>query len=486
MRAMGLWWCLIVLAAAGAAAAETTQGSYWYAVDHITKVEKDARILVWATLPPAWHGQEVTVGAIVPEPVAVIEDPRTGNRVVEWLVAPDSEQPVLNTFFHYDFEFTEQPIRLEVDPAAVQPYDTGSELYQRYTAAETWLQVKGPVLDMARAVVGDENNPWLRVVAIYDWIVADIVYEIPGPAGRDAESVLEERRGDCEQFSVLMAAMCRSLGIPARTVTNAWMSGGDHVFLEVWIEGYGWVTADPSLGQMLGPGGGGFDRADVEYIMKNRNVPVGDPRWLLGNLFDRRLIITVGNNISFDSPTLGRRVTLHSARPGGDRARPDGFRIEGLNRDIVHGGFHVFGARLADEEAAHDMAHQRLANLFFNVGRHDIVEDVCRESLEQQGDGVTAWLNMGRVYMHKGEYYKAEAAFKKALITRSDKRNERLEALIWAHNYLGNCYDLLEHRDMAIAEYQTVVDRGNNYRGAVDYARRFLEKPFLKEQADDM
>ena len=38
------------------------------------------------------------------------------------------------------------------------------------------------------------------------------------------------------------------------------------------------------------------------------------------------------------------------------------------------------------------------------------------------------------------------AAFKKAMITQTARRNEKLEALIWAHNYLGNCYDLLGER----------------------------------------
>lgn len=473
--------CLVAALACGTAGAEPKQGSYWYAVDHIAGIEEGARVVVWATLPPAWHGQDVEVGEIVPAPVAVLEDPRTGNRVVEWLVELDPEQPRLNTFFHYDFEFTEHPIRREIAPADVGAYDTSSEFYRLHTAPETWIQTTGPVLDQARRVVGDETDPWRRVELIYDWIVAEVVYEVPGPAGRDAESVLEARRGDCGQFSVLMTAMCRSLGIPARTVTNAWTTGGDHVFLEVWIEGFGWIPADPSLGQMLGPGGGGFEREDVAYIMKDRNVPLGEPRWLLGSLFDGRLIITVGNNITFDSPTLGHRVTLHSAQPGGDRARPDGFVIEGLNRDIVHGGFHVFGERLADEDAAHEMTHQRLAKRFFAVGRHDIVEDVCRKSLEKHGDAAMPWLNMGRVYMHKGEYYRAEAAFRKALITRTTRRNERLEALIWAHNYLGNLYDLMERRDMALVEYQAVVERGNNFRGAVDYARRHLEEPFTRE-----
>ena len=80
--------------------------------------------------------------------------------------------------------------------------------------------------------------------------------------------------------------------------------------------------------------------------------------------------------------------------------------------------------------------------------------------------------------MHKGEYYKAEASFKRAMRGVAGRRKEKLEALIWTHNYLGNCYDMLKHRDMAVQEYRAVVELGNDYRGAVDYARRFLDKPF--------
>jgi hypothetical protein len=59
-------------------------------------------------------------------------------------------------------------------------------------------------------------------------------------------------------------------------------------------------------------------------------------------------------------------------------------------------------------------------------------------------------------------------------------RLEKAEALIWTHNYLGNCYDLLGHRKLALAEYQMVIDRGDNFRGAVDYAQKYLNKAFDK------
>ncbi|UJR86507.1 transglutaminase TgpA family protein [Sandaracinus amylolyticus] len=67
------------------------------------------------------------------------------------------------------------------------------------------------------------------------------------------------RAGHCEYFSTAMAIMLRSLGVPARNATgflggrwNTWgrwyaITNGDaHSWVEVWLEGEGWVTFDPT------------------------------------------------------------------------------------------------------------------------------------------------------------------------------------------------------------------------------------------------
>lgn len=470
-------------ATAGAAAAGPVTGSWWYAIDHVTSVDQGAKVVLWATLPPEWHGQTVAIDAIVPEPVAILDDPASGNRVVEWAVEPTPGTAPGQIFFHVDFTFTGLPVHPAVDPAAIRPYDRASEVYQRYTRPETWIQTDGRVLDEARRIVGRESDPWRQAQLIYDWMVANTAYDAPGPDARDAVSVLDARRGDCGHIGILTTAMLRSLGIPARTVTAAWTDGGAHVFVEFWLEGIGWVPADPSLGQMLSGDYPGFKPADVERLLAGRNVPVGDPRWLLGNLFDGRLICTVGNNLHVQSPTLGRGVTFQRMQPGGAAATPSAVEITGLNRDIVHGGFWVFGERLADAEAAHAMTHQKLAGLYFRTGLYDLVEETCLASIQQYTDSVQSWINMGKVYLHKGDYYKAEAAFRKAQLESTGSRADQLEALVWTHNYLGNCYDLMNRRDMALKEYQAVIDQGIDYRGSLEYARRYLERPYTKEPA---
>ena len=96
-----------------AGAADKHQGSFWYAFDNISEISDDARIILWVTLPPEWPGQVVKVDNIVPEPVAILDDPVSGNRIIEWLVEPaarhpDAESPAVHQFFHFDIEVVEK------------------------------------------------------------------------------------------------------------------------------------------------------------------------------------------------------------------------------------------------------------------------------------------------------------------------------------------------------------------------------------------
>ena len=71
--AVGLVFLIGLIGSAGAA--EKHQGSFWYAFDNIHEISEDARIIVWVIIPPEWPGQAVTVDNIVPEPVAILDDP---------------------------------------------------------------------------------------------------------------------------------------------------------------------------------------------------------------------------------------------------------------------------------------------------------------------------------------------------------------------------------------------------------------------------
>jgi hypothetical protein len=87
--------------------------------------------------------------------------------------------------------------------------------------------------------------------------------------------LFERKRGHCEYFSSAMAILLRAAGVPTRNVNGflggEWneygnylaVRGGDaHSWLEVWYEGVGWVTWDPTpAATELRRGTGLFDKA---------------------------------------------------------------------------------------------------------------------------------------------------------------------------------------------------------------------------------
>jgi len=62
-----------------------------------------------------------------------------------------------------------------------------------------------------------------------------------------------DEAGDCGAQSMYFSALCRSLGIPART-TGGWQlfSGnfGDHFWAEFFLPNYGWLPVDPTAAEL--------------------------------------------------------------------------------------------------------------------------------------------------------------------------------------------------------------------------------------------
>jgi len=64
--------------------------------------------------------------------------------------------------------------------------------------------------------------------------------------------VLETGIGDCGLQSQYFAALCRSIGIPARVPIGYQMilkPAGVHVWAEYYMEGYGWIPADVTVAE---------------------------------------------------------------------------------------------------------------------------------------------------------------------------------------------------------------------------------------------
>lgn len=130
-----------------------------------------------------------------------------------------------------------------------------------FTAGGPFVQAGHPAIKkMALSIIGETASNEEKADQIATWVYENIdkrsVVSLPS-----ALEVLDTLQGDCNEHTVLYAALARSVGIPTRialgVVWSETLNGFYyHAWPEVYVEG-GWVRLDPTLGQR---------RADATHV----------------------------------------------------------------------------------------------------------------------------------------------------------------------------------------------------------------------------
>ncbi|GAA3056270.1 DUF3488 and transglutaminase-like domain-containing protein [Streptomyces roseofulvus] len=160
-------------------------------------------------------------------------------------------------------------VRYQVTSLDVQP--TGEQLAQAGPAPdrlrEEYTKVPGSLPDDVKStaleVTEGARNDYERAVRLQDWFAEDggFRYDVDATSGTGAEAIsrfLRDKKGFCIHFSFSMAAMARTLGIPAR-VAVGFMPGTNqsdgsvsvgirdaHAWPELYFEGAGWTRFEPT------------------------------------------------------------------------------------------------------------------------------------------------------------------------------------------------------------------------------------------------
>ncbi|HOQ90718.1 MAG TPA: transglutaminase-like domain-containing protein, partial [Candidatus Hydrogenedentes bacterium] len=142
-------------------------------------------------------------------------------------------------------EYAPPNLPLEKVPPEVSPWLQPS----------TFIQSDHPAIrEKARELRGEERNNSLAVVRnICRWVHENMRTTYSARMSNALE-VLEHLEGDCTEHSVLMTALARAAGIPARENAGlVYIPGKDagfyfHQWLEVWIGE--WLAVDPTFNQI--------------------------------------------------------------------------------------------------------------------------------------------------------------------------------------------------------------------------------------------
>ncbi|MGW8490463.1 transglutaminase TgpA family protein [Streptomyces sp. NPDC055886] len=153
---------------------------------------------------------------------------------------------------------------LVVEPTAEQLAAAGqppAELLREYTQLPGSLP--DVVAETAERVTEGSANAYERAVKLQDWFASEggFTYDTTVTSGTGSSAIarfLRDKEGFCVHFSFSMAAMARTLGIPARVAvgftpgtmkSNGAMSVGlrdAHAWPELYFQGVGWTRFEPT------------------------------------------------------------------------------------------------------------------------------------------------------------------------------------------------------------------------------------------------
>jgi len=157
------------------------------------------------------------------------------------------------------FLFTRYEQNFIIDPNNAGEYDRESPLYKEYTSSRGNTMITPEIKEKALEIAGSEKNPCKAAKKIYYYIVNNIKYSLMPHLSLDATGIAESiyihnhGYGDCGTQAAYFAALCRSVGIPARTTGGYQMILGTespHFWSEFYLPNYGWIPADTSIAQI--------------------------------------------------------------------------------------------------------------------------------------------------------------------------------------------------------------------------------------------
>jgi len=220
---------------------------------------------LWVPIPLTSHYQEL------------VDTKYEGNFAEAKIVANDYDAKVLYVKWPKSKSSRELKVTFEVvtnqknmDLSKAKNSENYSDDIKLFLKSTTHTPITPSITNLAKDITKDAKTPLEKVKAIYDWTVATMYRDnsVIGCGIGDAKKAIEEKifGGKCTDVSSVFVALLRNVNIPAREVFGirvgkskiskacgkadengfANITGGQHCRAEFYINGLGWVPADPA------------------------------------------------------------------------------------------------------------------------------------------------------------------------------------------------------------------------------------------------
>lgn len=181
----------------------------------------------------------------------------TGNRTLT-LTLPamkEGESKVLNV---YKGNLTRYKIHWKLDPNLTVNREDVTSKYPNELRDDWFVKLEDPI------VVEKRNELFQDKTSVKEILLetAKYVSSIPYKSGKfeSAPYVIQKNNGGCTEHSYVTMSLLRGIGIPSRLVWNYLPTESsdvmslNHKYVEVWVDGYGWIPMEPLAPPRSKPG----------------------------------------------------------------------------------------------------------------------------------------------------------------------------------------------------------------------------------------
>lgn len=243
--------------------------SYLYPNDSFSKVE------LWVARPPETVLQDkVEIDFCSHQPIETV-----------WIGGNQVDRFSLRAFHELRINWSFRRWTARIEEGRGQDPSLSTDERTFYLASSPQIPKHQEIDAEAARLVAGLSDPMRVAQALFYGVSKECRYSYPVPR-RGAVDMLISRHGDCGQFSVLLVALLRARGVPARPLfgTVVLEKGAvPHAWVELWIDGVGWIAADPTV-------------ANVEALSI---LPRAKPRTYFGDLGGSYFAFSIGVDLEF-------------------------------------------------------------------------------------------------------------------------------------------------------------------------------------------
>ncbi len=127
--------------------------------------------------------------------------------------------------------------------------------YEEYRKESENIDITDEIIKKANEIVAGKTDFFSALFTLAEFVNTNLTYDKSyANVTKKASWILAEKKGVCDEYTILFIALCRALNIPAKYIGGTAYSNlekvfGSHAWAEVYFPSYGWVPFDVTYGQ---------------------------------------------------------------------------------------------------------------------------------------------------------------------------------------------------------------------------------------------